>query len=98
MCSVRLVASLQTLKRNGADGVVANALDAEAIEAAAEKVQPDAVVEELISLPKHYTPEDMRAAADRDRTVRLEGGRNVQNAARAAGAWRHIVQSRRYWL
>jgi hypothetical protein len=97
MCSVRLVASLQTLKRDGADGVVANALDAEAVEAAAEKVQPDAVVEELISLPKH-TPEDMRAAEDRDRTVRLEGGRNVQNAARAAGAWRHIVQSRRYWL
>jgi hypothetical protein len=45
------------LKRNGADGVIANVLDAEAIEAAAEKVQPDAVVEELISLPKHYTPE-----------------------------------------
>jgi hypothetical protein len=44
---------LQTLKRNGADGVIANALDAEAVEAAAEKVQPDAVVEELISLPKH---------------------------------------------
>jgi nucleoside-diphosphate-sugar epimerase len=84
---------LQTLKKNGADGVIANALDAQAVEAAAKKVQPDAVVEELTSLPKHYTPEDMRAAADRDRTVRLEGGRNVQNAARAAGARRYLVQS-----
>jgi hypothetical protein len=35
----------------------------------------------------------MRAAADRDRTVRLERGRNLQNAARAAGAQRYIVQS-----
>jgi nucleoside-diphosphate-sugar epimerase len=84
---------LQTLKKNGADGVIANALDAQAVEAAAKTVQPDAVVEELTSLPKHYTPKDMRAAADRDRTVRLEGGRNVQNAARATGARRYIVQS-----
>jgi 2-alkyl-3-oxoalkanoate reductase len=84
---------LQTLKRNGAEGVIANALDAQAVEAAAKRVQPDAVVEELTSLPKHYTPEEMRAAADRDRTARLEGGRNVQNAARAAGAPRYIVQS-----
>ena len=36
---------------------------------------------------------EMRAAADRDRTVRLEGGRNLQNAARAADARRYIVQS-----
>jgi nucleoside-diphosphate-sugar epimerase len=57
------------------------------------KARPDAVIEELTSLPKHYTPEEMRAAADRDRTVRLEGGRNLQNAARAAGARRYIVQS-----
>ena len=57
------------------------------------KARPDAVIEELTSLPKHYTPEEMRAAADRDRIVRLEGGRNLQNAARAAGARRYIVQS-----
>jgi hypothetical protein len=35
----------------------------------------------------------MRAAAKRDRTLRLVGGRNVQHAARAAGAKRYIVQS-----
>src|SRR5947209_20139453 len=79
---------LKTLKSNGVDGFVVNALDAQAVEAAAKKVCPDAVVEELTSLPKHYTPEAMRAAADRDRAVRLEGGRNVQNAARAAGTRR----------
>jgi 2-alkyl-3-oxoalkanoate reductase len=84
---------LQTLREAGAKGVVANALDAQAVQAAMSKARPDAVIEELTSLPKHYTPEEMRAAADRDRTVRLEGGRNLQNAARAAGARRYIVQS-----
>jgi nucleoside-diphosphate-sugar epimerase len=84
---------LQVLKKNGVDGIVANALDAPAGEAAVKRVRPDAVIEELTSLPKHYTPEEMRAAAARDRTVRLEGGRNVHNAARAAGAPRYVVQS-----
>ena len=51
------------------------------------------MIEELTSLPKRYTPEEMRAAADRDRNVRLVGGRNLHNAARGAGAKRYIVQS-----
>ena len=84
---------LQTLRRNGADGVVVNALDSDAVNAALGKVRPRAVIEELTSLPKDYTPEAMRAAAERDRKLRLEGGRNVHNAARAAGAERYIVQS-----
>jgi len=85
--------SLETLREAGAEAVVANALDGQAVQVAMNKARPDAVIEELTSLPNHYTPEEMRAAADRDRTVRLEGGRNLQNAARAAGARRYIVQS-----
>jgi 2-alkyl-3-oxoalkanoate reductase len=84
---------LQTVKENGAEGVIGNALDAEAVQLAMNKVRPDAVIDELTSLPKHYTPEEMRAAAGRDRTVRLEGGRNLYDAARATGARRYIVQS-----
>jgi nucleoside-diphosphate-sugar epimerase len=77
----------------GAEGVVANALDAQAVRVALERVRPDAVIEELTSLPKHYTPDEMRAAAERDRRVRHEGGGNVYNAARAIGTRRYIVQS-----
>ncbi|HME06002.1 MAG TPA: NAD(P)-dependent oxidoreductase [Bryobacteraceae bacterium] len=84
---------LETLKKNGADGVVADALDAQAVHAAVNKVRPGAIIDELTSLPKHYTPDEMRVAADRDRRVRLEGGRNLQNAAIAAGARRYMVQS-----
>lgn len=84
---------VQTLKEYGAGGVVANALDAEAVESAVKQVKPEAVIEELTSLPRHYTPEEMRAAAERDKRVRLLGGQNLYSAARAAGARRYLVQS-----
>jgi len=84
---------LEGLARNGADGIVANALDPEAVEDAIKKVQPEAVIDELTSLPEHYTADGMRAAADRDQKVRLEDGRNVLNAAMAAGARRDILQA-----
>jgi nucleoside-diphosphate-sugar epimerase len=84
---------VRTLKERGAKGVIADVLDARAVDAALNGFRFDAAIEELTSLPKHYTPDDMKAAAGRDRSVRIEGGRNVQNAAKAAGARRYIVQS-----
>jgi nucleoside-diphosphate-sugar epimerase len=83
----------QALHDSGAEAFVANALDRNAIETVLRKVRPEVVIDELTSLPKQYTPEEMRAAADRDRELRLVGGRNVQDAAIAAGAKRYIVQS-----
>ena len=83
----------RSLREKGAEGEVANALDENAVLALVRRVKPNALIEELTSLPKRYTPEEMRAAADRDRNVRLVGGRNLHNAARAAGAKRYIVQS-----
>ena len=84
---------LAILRELGAQGVVANALDAQAIRAAMERARPDAVIEELTSLPRHYTPDEMRAAAARDRQVRLEGGGNLYDSACAAGARRYVIQS-----
>ena len=83
----------QTLRDRGAEAFVADALDRNAIEAVVRKVRPAAVIDELTSLPKEYTPKEMRAAADRDRKLRLVGGHNVQDAAIAVGARRYIVQS-----
>src|SRR5262249_16136485 len=82
---------LKTLEGGGAKGIVANALDAQAVTSAMQRLRPEAVIEELTSLPKHYTREEMRAAADQDRKLRLEGGHNVHNAAKAAGARRYLV-------
>jgi nucleoside-diphosphate-sugar epimerase len=84
---------LRTLGEYSADGVVANALDAQAVDAALQKIKPDAVIDELTSLPRHYTPEEMRTAAERDRRVRVEGGANVLKAACAAGVKRYLLQS-----
>ena len=84
---------LKTLEQGGAQGVLVNALDGQAVTSAMQRLRPEVVIEELTSLPKHYTREEMRAAADRDRRLRLEGGQNVQNAAKAAGARRYLVQS-----
>ena len=84
---------LKTLEQRGIDGVIADALDREAVKAAIGRVRPDAVIDELTSLPKDYTPDAMRTAAERDRRLRLEGGGNVHAAARAAGVRRYIVQS-----
>jgi 2-alkyl-3-oxoalkanoate reductase len=84
---------LQALQESGADGVVTDAFDPAAIQAVMRRLQPDMVIDELTSLPRDYTPEAMRAAAPRDRKLRLEGGQNVYNAAQSCGARRYIVQS-----
>jgi nucleoside-diphosphate-sugar epimerase len=84
---------LSVLQSYGADGVIVDAFDSGAVGVAIARVRPDAVIDELTSLPKDYTPEAMRAAAERDRRVRIEGGGNLHNAARAAGVKRYLVQS-----
>ena len=61
--------SAPALKENGAEAVIANALDGAAVKAAVGRIRPDAVINELTSLPRHYTPAEMKAAAERDRKV-----------------------------
>src|SRR5215471_9610551 len=58
--------SAPALKENGAEPVIADALDAAAVTAAVGRIRPDAVINELTSLPRHYTPAEMKAAAERD--------------------------------
>src|SRR5262249_61859371 len=57
----------------GADEVVADALDAASVLGAGQRVKPDVIINELTALPKHYTPEEMRAAAPRDKELRVKG-------------------------
>lgn len=83
----------QVLRQLGAEGLVLNALDREAVEREISRIQPDAIIDELTALPKKYTPEEMKAAAPRDAQVRLEGGGNLFRAAGQAGVKRYIVQS-----
>ena len=73
-------AGTKTLHEMGAEGVVLNALDAAAVQAEIGKIRPDGIIDELTSLPKRYTPQEMAAAAPRDRQLRLEGGRQFANS------------------
>jgi nucleoside-diphosphate-sugar epimerase len=63
------------------------------VNAAVAKVRPDVIINELTSLPKHYTPTDMKAASERDARVRLEGNKNLIAAAQQTGVRRFLVQS-----
>jgi nucleoside-diphosphate-sugar epimerase len=89
--SAREVATL------GAEAVIADVLDAIAVKAAIMRAKPDAVINELTSLPRHYTAAEMAAAAERDRQVRIEGNRNLLAALTEVGVRRYLVQSSAYW-
>lgn len=77
--------------------VVADALDAAAVLQAVQQIKPDAIINELTSLPKHYTPTDMATAAPRDKEVRTKGNANLLAAARATNCRRYILQSSAFW-
>jgi hypothetical protein len=92
------------LKEIGAEAVIAEALDAAAVKAAIGRIRPDAVINQLTSLPRHYTPAEMKAAAERDRKVRVEGDINLLAACLQLRACRRCgrghrccsVQSQKY--
>jgi nucleoside-diphosphate-sugar epimerase len=93
----RSPASGPELKEIGAEPVIADALDAAAVKAAVGRIRPDAVINELTSLPRHYTPAEMKAAAERDRKVRVEGNINLLAPLRDAGVRRYLLQSSGFW-
>jgi 2-alkyl-3-oxoalkanoate reductase len=81
----------------GAEPVIADALDAAAVKAAIARIRPDAVINELTSLPRRYTSADMEAASHRHREVRVEGNINLLAALRDMGVRRYLLQSSGFW-
>jgi nucleoside-diphosphate-sugar epimerase len=89
--------SARAVAASGAEPVIADALDAAAVKAALVQVRPEAVINELTSLPRHYTAAEMAAAAERDRKVRIEGNANLLAAVRGTGVRRYLLQSSGFW-
>src|SRR5436309_1948675 len=77
--------------------VVADALDAASVLDIVQHSKPDVIINQITSLPKHYTPEEMKAAAPRDKEVRVNGNANLLTAARATNCRRYILQSSAFW-
>lgn len=94
---VRSQSSGASLSDLGAEFVIADALDATSVAAAVAKVRPDAIISELTSLPKRYTPDDMKAATEGDARVRSEGNKNLIAAALQSGVRRFLLQSTGFW-
>jgi nucleoside-diphosphate-sugar epimerase len=95
-----MVRSRKATSRRGATRaheVVIDALDAASVLEAVQDTKPDVIVNELTSLPKRYTPEEMRAASARDKEVRVKGNANLLAAARATNCRRYILQSSAFW-
>src|SRR3954453_16617100 len=81
----------------GADEVVADVLDAGSVLDAVRHIKPDVIINQLTALPKHYTAEEMKAAAPRDKELRVKGNANLLAAARAANCGRYVLQSAAFW-
>lgn len=82
----------EEIRAAGAEAVVCDVFDREALAAAVAAARPEVVVNQLTSLPQRYEPRKASFYEETNR-VRDVGGRNLVEAARAAGARRFISQS-----
>jgi nucleoside-diphosphate-sugar epimerase len=80
------------LSELGARGVVVDALEREAVRCTVLDAAPEAVIDELTSLPRNY---DLRNPHlyDANDEIRSKGTPALHDAARAAGASRFVMQS-----
>ena len=91
--TTRSQAKVADIEKLGAKGVVADALDAEALRRAVAAAKPEIVIHQLTDLPDVSDPSQMAAAREKNSRVRIEGTRNLMAAAKAAGAQRVVAQS-----
>jgi nucleoside-diphosphate-sugar epimerase len=78
------------LREAGAEAVVCDVFDAEALREAVVAARPEAVVHMLTALPPRFTARTDLGPTNR---IRIEGTRNLVAAARAAGAKRVVAES-----
>jgi len=83
-------AGLQAIRDAGGEGVVCDALDADAVGPAVASARPEVVINQLTRLPREYDPR--KIDYEPTNRARTEGGRNLIRAAVAAGARRFITQ------
>lgn len=79
------------LREWGAEPVVCDVFDAEALTTALTRWAPDAVIHQLTALPRE--PEQIPTWAPANNRIRREGTRNLLAAAQAARAARFLAQS-----
>jgi nucleoside-diphosphate-sugar epimerase len=84
---------LEALRAQGAEGILADALDEAAVRDAVKAARPDAVIHQLTSLPARIDPRKIERDFALNDRLRSEGTRHLVSAAQAAGAGRIVAQS-----
>lgn len=84
---------VQELRALGAEGVVCDALDRDAVREAVAAAAPEAVIHQLTALPARIDPRTIARDFELNDRLRTEGTRILVDAAQAAGAKRILAQS-----
>jgi nucleoside-diphosphate-sugar epimerase len=91
--TTRSSSKVRMLRGLGVAPVVVDVLDAAALAQAVAKVRPDVVIHQLTDLASAPGTPGYPAAQAANRRLRIEGTRNLMQAAKRAGARRVIAQS-----
>src|SRR5688572_11151257 len=95
--TTRSAAKAQALRDAGAQPVVLDALDRDAVVAAVQAAQPDVIVHQLTALNDLSNLRNFDKAFAGTNRLRTEGTDNLLAAARAAGVERFVAQSYTGW-
>jgi nucleoside-diphosphate-sugar epimerase len=87
----RSPSKVERLRELGAEPIVCDVYDAEALVDAATKARPDLIMHQLTDLPDSV--EQIPEFSQRNGRIRTEGTSNLIQAAQAAGAGRFVAQS-----
>ena len=91
--TTRVPSRAEDLHAAGITPVIVDVFDAAALSAAMLAARPDVVVHQLTDLPPGLKPELMAEGLLRNARLRIEGTRNLVDAALRAGARRLVAQS-----
>jgi nucleoside-diphosphate-sugar epimerase len=85
--------SASLIRDLGAEPVIVDMFDGEAVKQAVAAVQPEVVIHQLTSIPQAMNPKRIAQEFATNNRLRREGTRNLVDAAKAAGARRIVAQS-----
>jgi nucleoside-diphosphate-sugar epimerase len=91
--TTRSAEKAELLRSLGAEAVVLDVFDADALSRAVERAKPNAVIHQLTDLPFAPGTRRYEEGLERNAKLRIEGTRNLVEAAKAAGVRRLISQS-----
>lgn len=91
--TTRSAAKATRIELVGARAVILDALDEPAVRAAVKAFRPDAVMNQLTSLPQRYNPRRIGPWYDATNKLRVDGTRLLMRAAAEAGCRRFVYQS-----